>query len=95
MEEVAVKRLGLESGIAERGLHLRVPLNNQRFMAAVPSHEASTGFGDELLEFREAVAAADDEWAAGFFELRGEIFQQDGTLVASVAQEGLIRLRDD
>ena len=47
------------------------------------------------LPFREAVAAADDEWAAGFFELRGEIFQQDGTLVASVAQEGLIRLRDD
>jgi acyl-CoA thioesterase-2 len=43
-----------------------------------------------LLYSMDSTAAAG---ARGF--VRGEIFQQDGTLVASVAQEGLIRLRDD
>jgi acyl-CoA thioesterase-2 len=42
-----------------------------------------------LLYSMDSTAAAG---ARGF--VRGEIFQQDGTLVASVAQEGLIRLRD-
>ena len=43
-----------------------------------------------LLYSMDSTAAAG---ARGF--VRGEIFTQDGTLVASVAQEGLIRLRDD
>ena len=42
-----------------------------------------------LLYSMDSTAAAG---ARGF--VRGEIFTQDGTLVASVAQEGLIRLRD-
>ena len=60
VEEVAIERLGLEVGVAQRGLYLRVTLDDQRFVAAIPRHEPGTGFGDELLEHGERIAAADN-----------------------------------
>jgi hypothetical protein len=45
-------------------------------VTAIPSNEFRAGFLYELLEFGERIAVADDEWAADFFELLGEIFER-------------------
>ena len=61
MQEVAVERLGLESGVAQRGLHLGVALDDQGLVTTIPGDEFRTGLFHELLEFGERIAVADDE----------------------------------
>ena len=75
VQEVAVERLGLHAGVAQRGLHLGVTLDDQRLMATIPGDEFRAGFFHELLELSERVAAADDERRTDLFKLLGEIFQ--------------------
>lgn len=50
-------------------------LDDQGLMPTIPGDEISSGLFDELLELGERIAVADDERAAGFIELLGEIFQ--------------------
>ena len=61
VQEVPVEGLGLQPGVAQRGFHLRVALDDERLVPSVPRHEVGAGLRDEFLQHGEAFTGADHE----------------------------------